>query len=66
MRHASGARPYAGRSDLTFEELGVLSLKNIAHPVEAFVLKLNEDPFKPAPIERSPVAVTRRGTAATG
>ena len=48
-----------GRSDLTFEELGVLSLKNIAHPVEAFVLKLNEDPFKPAPIERSPVAVTR-------
>ena len=45
-----------GRFDLTFEELGVLSLKNIAHPVEAFVLKLNEDPFKPAPIERSPVA----------
>ena len=45
-----------GRFDLTFEELGVLSLKNIAQPVEAFVLKLNEDPFKPAPIERSPVA----------
>ena len=48
-----------GRFDLTFEELGALSLKNIAHPVEAFVLKLNEDPFKPAPIERSPVAETR-------
>ena len=30
-----------GRFDLTFEELGELNLKNIARPVEAFVLKLN-------------------------
>ena len=29
-----------GRLDLAFEELGPLSLKNIARPVEAFVLKL--------------------------
>ena len=29
-----------GRSDLTFEALGALSLKNIARPVEVFVLKL--------------------------
>ena len=28
-----------GRLDLTFEELGALSLKNIAYPVEAFVLR---------------------------
>jgi adenylate cyclase len=30
-----------GRLDLVFEELGALSLKNIAHPVEAFVVRLN-------------------------
>ena len=29
-----------GRSDLTFEALGALSLKNIARPVEVFVLRL--------------------------
>ena len=28
-----------GRPDLTFEELGTLNLKNIARPVEAFVLR---------------------------
>jgi len=28
-----------GRLDLTFDELGALSLKNIAHPVEAFVMR---------------------------
>ena len=28
-----------GRLDLTFEELGALSLKNIAYPVEAFLLR---------------------------
>jgi adenylate cyclase len=49
-----------GRFDLTFEELGALSLKNIAHPVEAFVLKLTADPFKPEPKERS-LAVEIRG-----
>jgi len=30
-----------GRLDLAFEELGSLSLKNIARPVEAFALKLD-------------------------
>ena len=30
-----------GRLDLTFEELGALNLKNIAYPVEAFVLQLD-------------------------
>jgi adenylate cyclase len=30
-----------GRLDLTFEELGALSLKNIARPVEAFVVRLS-------------------------
>ena len=30
------------RLDLTFEELGALDLKNIARPVEAFVLKFDE------------------------
>ena len=30
-----------GRLDLAFEELGALDLKNIARPVEAFVLKLD-------------------------
>ena len=30
-----------GRLDLAFEELGALNLKNIARPVEAFVLKLD-------------------------
>ena len=29
-----------GRLDLAFEELGALNLKNIARPVEAFVLRL--------------------------
>ena len=39
LRHATGARPCAGRLDLAFEELGSLNLKNIARPVEAFVLQ---------------------------
>ena len=30
-----------GRLDLAFEELGALNLKNIARPVEAFVLRLD-------------------------
>ena len=34
------------RLDLVFEELGALSLKNIARPVEAFVLKLDSDTAK--------------------
>ena len=32
------------RLDLAFEELGALNLKNIARPVEAFVLRLNSTP----------------------
>ena len=32
-----------GRLDLAFEELGALSLKNISRPVEAFVLKVDDD-----------------------
>ena len=34
-----------GRLDLTFEERGALSLKNIAYPVEAFVLRLSTTTF---------------------
>ncbi len=30
-----------GRLDLTFEALGTLNLKNIAHPVEAYLIRLN-------------------------
>jgi adenylate cyclase len=36
-----------GRIDLAFEELGSLSLKNIAHPVEAFLI--SQEPAAPAP-----------------
>jgi TolB-like protein/class 3 adenylate cyclase/Flp pilus assembly protein TadD len=32
-----------GRLDLKFEELGPLNLKNIARPIEAFILKLDPD-----------------------
>ena len=32
-----------GRLDLAFEELGSLNLKNIVRPVEAFVLKVDDD-----------------------
>jgi adenylate cyclase len=37
-----------GRLDLVFEELGALTLRNIAQPVEAFVVRLD-----------SPVTVTK-------
>jgi len=33
-----------GRLDLAFEELGALNLKNIARPVEGFVLRLRDTP----------------------
>ena len=36
-----------GRLDLTFEELGTLSLKNIPRPVEAFVLNLSSAASRP-------------------
>jgi adenylate cyclase len=42
-----------GRLDLHFEELGTLNLKNIARPVEAFVLKLDATVTTPKSVERS-------------
>jgi adenylate cyclase len=42
-----------GRLDMEFEELGALNLKNIAHPVEAFVLKF--DAVVPKSVKRSPL-----------
>jgi adenylate cyclase len=41
------------RLDLTFEELGTLTLKNINRPVEAFVLKLDAAAITPKAIEQS-------------
>ena len=43
------------RLDLAFEELGALSLKNIAYPVEAFVVKLGDDAAKSKAARRSDV-----------
>ena len=48
-----------GRLDLTFKELGALNLRNIAYPVEAFVLRLADDQVTPKSMERSLVADTR-------
>jgi adenylate cyclase len=42
-----------GRLDLAFEELGPLNLKNIARPVEAFVLKVEADATALSSIEQS-------------
>ena len=42
-----------GRLDLVFEELGALNLKNIARPVEAFVLNLDAATTSPKSVERS-------------
>ena len=39
-----------GRLELTFEELGPLDLKNIARPVEAFVVKLGAGVPKGVPL----------------
>ena len=47
-----------GRLDLVFEELGALSLKNIARPVEAFVLNFDAAGTRPKSIERSLVQGT--------
>ena len=41
-----------GRHDLTFEELGALNLKNIARPVEAYILKASTAVL-PKSVERS-------------
>ena len=48
------------RLDLVFEELGALNLKNIARPVEAFVLKLDAAVTTPKSVEQSPVSDTMR------
>ena len=47
-----------GRLDLAFEELGALSLKNIARPVEAFVLEPSRHRLTPESVERSLVQGT--------
>jgi adenylate cyclase len=44
-----------GRIDLAFEELGPLKLKNIARPVEAFVVRL--EPASPRPRRRARTVV---------
>ena len=41
-----------GRFDITFEALGPLSLKNIADPVEAFVVRLETSVTMPKPAEQ--------------
>ena len=41
------------RLDLAFEELGPLKLKNIARPVEAFVLRTDEAATEPESVEQS-------------
>jgi len=46
-----------GRLDLEFEELGTLELKNIAHPVEAFILHPNKPHRYPAEAAKTAVAI---------
>ena len=48
-----------GRLDLAFEELGALDLKNIARPVEAFVVRPGAAATTPNSVERSLVHSTR-------
>jgi adenylate cyclase len=48
------------RLDLTFEELGALNLKNIARPVEAFVVRADRNPAASNPIVR-PILNDDRG-----
>jgi TolB-like protein/class 3 adenylate cyclase len=40
-----------GRLDLAFEELGALNLKNIARPVEAFVVRLDDETVGPRSVK---------------
>ena len=42
-----------GRLNLSFEEIGALNLKNIAYPVETFVLRLDAVTTTPRPVARS-------------
>jgi adenylate cyclase len=47
-----------GRFDIAFETLGPLSLKNIADPVEAFVVRLETSVAMPKPAEQTLVQST--------
>jgi adenylate cyclase len=47
-----------GYLDLSFEELGTLNLKNIARPVEAFLLKLGVPATRANTVERSSIHST--------
>ena len=47
-----------GRHDLAFEELGELNLKNIAYPVEGFVLQAQPSSTRPG--RHSPTRLSRR------
>jgi adenylate cyclase len=47
-----------GRLDLAFEELGALNLKNIAQPIEAFVLRPDAAATAPKSVERALVQGT--------
>src|SRR5262249_46659173 len=44
------------RRDLAFEPIGELTLKNIARPVEAFVLRLDPAALEPSAVELAPAA----------
>ena len=46
-----------GRLDITIEEVGALNLKNIAYPVEAYIVRLDCDSV-PNSVERSLVHIT--------
>jgi class 3 adenylate cyclase len=53
-----------GRLNFNFEELGPLTLKNIARPVEAFVLRLNPSEPDPARLSRPSASSDTTGAAA--
>ncbi len=55
-----------GRIDLVFEELGALNLKNIAYPVEAFVLSLKATATIPKSVEWSVAGNTREALPLPG
>ena len=49
-----------GRLDLVFEELGSLNLKNIARPVEAFIIRVDDEATR-APIRNTPQGMSSSG-----
>ena len=55
LRLARGAGASARPAQFAFEELGTLNLKNIARPLEAFVLRPDPPATAPKSVERSPV-----------